>query len=262
VVRQLLAGLARDNLVERCEPGCWCLSERGRVILRDGADLASHTERRSFAYVERLSSAGRRLAEPHFLPLHEGPGLPWAVDEAHSFDVALLRDSLAQTDAWKARYDFPAGVRGIVTAGDGEADTGWQQVIVNRPQRVPIALATLGPNRGILGFAVRVDGWKLLDNAPVLRLADAACDVLPELVVGPGVWEETWRLWCRQRSLPRAEADACRLEFDGIHLDVHAPESFVQRLRGARSELLQDETGLLAGDSYLRAVALARLHGV
>ena len=63
----------------------------------------------------------------------------------------------------------------------------------------------------------------------------------------------------RQRSLPRADAEACRVKFDGIHLDVHAPETFVQRLRAAKSEPLHEESGLLAGDGYLRPAALLRL---
>jgi hypothetical protein len=40
---------------------------------------------------------------------------------------------------------------------------------------------------------------------------------------------------------------------------VQAPESFVQRLRLAKSDILRDESSLLAGDGYLRAAALLRL---
>jgi hypothetical protein len=258
-VRQLLAGLQEQDLVQRDEPGFWRLSERGRSVVRDGADLAPRRERRVFTYVERLASAGRRVATPHYLDLLDCPGLPWTVDDAHRFDVALLHESLAQSPEWKARHEFPAGVRAIVAAGADEPDAAWEQVIVNRPERVPIALTTRGTDRAVLGFAARVEGWKLLDEAPVLHLAEAARSVVPELAMAPTAWQDAWRLWCRQRSLPLSEADACRLSFDGIYLDVHAPESFVQRLRVARSELLQEECGLLAGDGYLRAAALLRL---
>lgn len=256
-VRQLLAGLREHALVQRDEAGGWRLSELGRNVLRDGADLTPRRERRMFTYVERLASAGRRLAAPHYLHLRECPGLPWPVDDAHRFDVALLYESLHQLHEWKARHEFPAGVRAIVAAG--ALDAAWEQVIVNRPERVPIALVTRPTDRAVLGFAAQVEGWKLLDEAPVLQLAEGARDVLPELAMAPTVWQDAWRLWCRQRSLPLSEADACRLGFDGIHLDVHAPESFVQRLRAAKSELLQEECGLLAGDGYLRAAALVRL---
>jgi hypothetical protein len=258
-VRQLLAGLQEHALVQRDAAGCWRLSALGRNVVRDGADLAPRRERRLFTYVERLASAGRRLAAPHYLRLHDCPGLPWPVDDAHRFDVALLHESLAQSPEWKARHEFPAGVRSIVMAGAGDPEAGWEHVIVNRPERVPIALTTRGTDRTVLGFAAQAEGWKLAGDAPVLRLAEGARDVLPELTMAPTVWQDAWRLWCRQRSLPLSEADACRLRFDGIHLDVHAPESFVQRLRVARSELLQEECGLLAGDGYLRAAALLRL---
>lgn len=258
-VRQLLAALAQQDLVSRCEPGCWCLSERGRTVLRDGADLALRQERRSFPFVERLTAAGRRLAAPHFLPMHECPAQPWDVDDAHHFDPALLHESLSQTPEWKAGHDFPAGVRRILDAGAAEPDNAWEQVIVDRPQRMAIALVTTGTDGEIMGFAVKAEGWNLLDQAPVLRVAASTRDVLPELALAPTIWEEAWRLWCRQRSLARADAEACRLQFDGIHLDVLAPEAFVQRLRVAKSELLHEESGLLAGDGYLRPAALLRL---
>src|SRR5882724_7714103 len=103
VVRQLLAGMREQTLVTRDAAGCWRLSEHGRTVLRDGADLAPRSERRLFTYVERLASAGRRLAAPHYLHLHDCPGLPWTVNDAHRFEVALLHESLAQSAEWKAR---------------------------------------------------------------------------------------------------------------------------------------------------------------
>jgi hypothetical protein len=253
-LQQLLIGLADRNLVRRCEPGCWCLSEHGREVVRAGADLATRRERRAFLFAERLNPTGRRLGPPHFLPLAECPATPWTVDEAHSFDVGLLRDAAGLPADWKERHGFPTGVR-AVAAGD---DTAWQAVVVDRPERAFIVLTT-GDDRDLLGFAARPDGWKLLDSAPVLRLAKGTREALPELTVPAHGWEEAWRLWCRQRHLPLSEAEACRLRLNGIHLDVEAPESFVQRLRVAKSDLLREESGLLAGDGYLRAAALLRL---
>ncbi len=258
-LHQVLIGLEVQGLVRRCSPARWCLSERGQTILRDRADLAPRHERRAFPFVERLSAAGRRLAPPHYLPLHECPGAAWAVDDMHRFDVALLPDSIDRPVEWKVRCDFPAGVRSMVAASADELNDAWEQIIVDRPQRVAIALTPVGMDGAVLGFAAQADGWKLLDAAPVLGLPKGTGDVLPELVVPPAAWDEAWRLWCRQRSLPLSEAEACRLSFDGIHLDVHAPESFVQRLRAAHSEILHEECGLLAGDGYLRAAALLRL---
>jgi hypothetical protein len=268
-LERLLAALADQGLVSRCEPGCWCLSTHGHGVLRDGADLTPRRERRSFPFVERLSAAGRRVAAPHFFPIHESPAQSWDVDDAHHFDLALLHETLSQTSEWKARHNFPAGVRRLLDSGDADPDKAWQGVIVDRPQRVPIALITTPPSGEppsgeppsgeLLGFAAQAEGWKLVDRVPVVRLPESARAVLPELAAAPTAWEEAWRLWCRQRSLPLSEADACRLHFDGIHLDVQAPESFVLRLRATRSDLFQEECALLAGDGYLRATALLRL---
>jgi hypothetical protein len=258
-VRQLLAGLAAQDLVRAGEPGCWCLSERGSAVLQARADQAPRRERRVFPFLERLTAAGRRRATPHFLPLAECCGVLWEVDEAHRFDVTLLKECVAQSEAWRERHTFPYGVRSVITAADSDTNGAWERVIVDRPQRVSIALLSTTEESGLLGFAAEPQGWHLHSETPVLRLPLAARDALPDLTVAPAAWQEAWRLWCRQRHLPLSEADACRLSLDGIHLDVHAPESFVQRLRQSKTDLLRDEPGLLAGDGYLRAVALLRL---
>ncbi len=196
-------------------------------------------------------------APPHFTPLDECPAVAWEVDEAHRFDLALLRESIAQPAEWHERYGFPQGVHRVLGAADATAEPAWAPVIVDRPQRSCVALIAAG--QALLGFAAHTDGWQLHGEAPVLRLAEAGRDAVGDLTVAPAAWEEAWRLWCRQRHLPLSDAEACRLHCDGVHLDVAAPESFVQRLRAAKSDIFREESALLAGDGYLRAAALLRL---
>lgn len=257
-LHQLLAGLERQTLVRRCEPGCWCLSEHGQDVLQARADHSPQQTRLAFPFVERLGPTGRRLAPPHFLPIAECPAVAWEVSDAHRFDLSCLRDSLAQPATWQDRYGFPKGIHRILGVSDGVAEDAWQRIIVDRPERIALVLIAL-PDRSVVGFAVGTDGWHLHDETPVLHLGEAARDALGNLTVAPTAWEEAWRLWCRQRHLPLSEAEACRLHFDGIHLDVLAPPAFVQRLRAAKSDILRDESGLMAGDGYLRAAALLRL---
>ena len=227
-------------------------------MLEAGADLAPRRRCLTFAFVERLTSTGRRVASPHFLPMAEGPSSPWQVGEGHRMDLALLSECLTQAAPWKERYGFPAGVRRVLTANESALEGAWQHVIVDRPERLAIALVA-GSDQTLRGFAAEADGWQLHDEAPVLELVATAREALPELAVAPGSWEEAWRLWCRQRHLPQSEADACRLTCDGIYLNVEAPESFVQRLRQAKSDLVREDSALLTGDGYLRAAALLRL---
>jgi hypothetical protein len=258
-VRRLVSGLAAQDLVQAHEPGGWRLSERGRAVLAARADRAPRRERRTFTFLERLSPAGRRFSPPHFLPLAECPATAWEIDEAHRFDVALLGACLAESEAWKQQHDFPTGAHRILAPADDDVNGAWDRVVVDRPQRVAIALAASRDEPALLGFAAELPAWQLHAEAPVLRLSPPASAALPELTVSPAAWQEAWRLWCRQRHLPQNEADACRLSLDGIYLDVHATESFTQRLLQSKTDLLRDEPGLLAGDGYLRAAALLRL---
>jgi hypothetical protein len=257
-LHQLLIALERQQLVQRCEPGCWCLTPRGRDVVQAGADRTPLQERRTLAFLERLTPAGRRQAPPHFVPIGECPAVSWEVNEAHRFDLSVLTEAIAQPPPWHQRYGFPAGVHRVLGRDQSAPDEDWQRVIVDRPERSVVALVAAA-DRSLLGFAAEADGWKLHADAPVLRIGEPARDALGDLSAPPSLWQEAWRLWCRQRHLPLAEADACRIQFDGIYLDVQAPESFVQRLRLAKSDILRDESSLLAGDGYLRAAALLRL---
>jgi hypothetical protein len=256
---QLLAGLQKRQLVRRCPAGCWSLTEHGREVLLARVDTTSQRQRRVFVFVERLNPAGRRLAPPHFLSLADCDAPSWQVDEGHQFDVALLQACVDQSAAWKECHAFPGSVRRVVPPQAADTPDAWEQIVIDRPQRMPVVLAGAGGGGSLAGFAIQPESWTLHTEMLVLRLNAEAREVLPDLVVPVSTWEEAWRLWCRQRHLPLSEAEACQLRFDGIHVDVHAPNALVQRLRTARSDLLHEESALLAGDGYLRAAALLRL---
>jgi hypothetical protein len=251
-------GLERDALVRRCEPGCWCLSERGREVLQARADRTPRRERRTFPFIERLGPAGRRLAPPHFAPVAECPAVAWDVNDAHRFDPEQLRECIAQPASWHQHQGFPRGIQRLFSPAKPGTDHAWEQVIIDRSERSCIALAAIADD-ALLGFAVEVNGWKLHDETPVLRLGASARDALGDLAVGSAAWQEAWRLWCRQRHLPLAEAEACRLQLHGPHLNVAAPASFLHRLRAGKSDIFREESAVLAGDGYLRAAAVLRL---
>jgi hypothetical protein len=256
-VHQLLRHMQGDDLVQRCEPD-WCLSARGREVLQARADLMPRRERRFFPFVERLTPTGRRCAPPHYLPLAECAATPWAVDQGHCFDAQWLADTAARDSAWRERYGFPPSVRRFVVTSDAEANGIWDRVIVDRSQRVAVALI-MDADRTCQAFAAEAEGWNLHAEAPVLRLSEGAADTLTDLTLAPAAWHDAWRLWCRQRHLPLSEADACRLRLHDAHLDVAASAPFVDRLRAGKSDVLREESGLLAGDGYLRAVAMLRV---
>jgi hypothetical protein len=258
-LHQLMVGLQTQGLVRRCEPGCWCLSDRGRDLLGGRSEAPVSFRRLALPFVERLTPTGRRAAPPHFLPLAECPAHAWDVGEAHRFDLGRLDDAAGRPPEWKGRYGFPADVRRVLsgTAPAG-TDPTWERVVVDRPERTFVVLLLTEAGQTLMGFAARADGWTLLAEAPVLHLPAGARDALPDLAATPD-WAEAWRLWCRQRHLPLSEAEACRLSPDGPHLDVHAPDSLVQRLRQAKADPSREESGVLAGDGYLRPAAILRV---
>jgi hypothetical protein len=114
----------------------------------------------------------------------------------------------------------------------------------------------------IQGFVVKVDGWTLYDRSPVIRLATGTSRVWPELTEDPAlsVWQQAWQSWCRQRQLPGAEVDACRLTYRAPRLEVQAPARLMQRLQASKSDLFKGETWMLVGDGFLRTAALLNVH--
>ena len=260
-LRQVLAELAAQGLVAHDGPAGWALTERGGQAARDGAFQEPRQERYVFPFVERPGPAGQRVQPPHYFPLAEAPAAPWAPGDAWRFDSVALRAAFDQADEWKRRFAFPADVTAPEPAEPQYADA-WRHVICDRPERLFVALGLGSDPPDLLAFAAQAEGWSLHDRTPVLRAPATSAEALPELRDMPlAAWQQAWAAWCRQRSLPQAEADVCRLEPDGARLIVHAPGRLLRKLEAARSDALRGETALLAGDGYLRALALVELRG-
>lgn len=259
VLQRVLVDLLQHDLNARINHERWQTTERGRHAIARGAFSVRLRQRRVFPFVEFLDAAGQRLGEPQFMPIAECAGVAWPVDEAHRFDVGSLGAAIAQPADWKQAVGFPSDVERLAHNDGAEA---WQQVLVDRPERVMLALATVD-NHGrpeLAGFAAKVDGWTLFDRTPILRLPVAATDAWPGLTneIGMSVWQDVWRNWCRQRQLPANEVELCSLTWQPPRLVVQAPPRLVQRLQSAKSDVFKGEAWLLVGDGYVRtAVQLA-----
>jgi hypothetical protein len=256
-VHQLLFALVKQGLVRREPGGTWELTDRGRQVLHERADTTPWRARRAFPFVEHVNSTGRRLGAPRYAPVAECAGAAWEANQNHRLDPDILRSAALEPHAWKQAHGFPLGAVPILPRGDDADSEGWQRIVIDRPQRVAIALIATA-SHDLLGFAADAADWSPAAESPVLRLAEAGRDALPDLAAPPSAWREAWRLWCRQRRLPLSEADACQLDLAGPHLDVRVPQSLHQRLSPAE---IQEPIALLAGSGYLRAAALLRVHG-
>jgi hypothetical protein len=250
VMRHVLGEMQGAGLVTRPTPETWHTTDVGHHALEHRCMPGRTRQRRVFTFFENVSASDER-APAHFVPIEECTHADWHVDDAHRFDVAWLHAGIGQPEDWKRARGFPLDVEALA---NGPSDDG-QHVIVDRPERVLLALVAVGAE--LFGFAVKVDGWTLFDRQPVLRQPMLECTWLPA-EPAPSVWQETWRNWCRQRQLPSTEVESCTVTYRPPRLEVQAPGRLVQRLQAARSDLFKGEAWLLVGDGYLRpAVQLA-----
>jgi hypothetical protein len=248
VVQRVLLDMQGAGLLIR-SADAWLISERGRQALEHGRYPDHVKERRIFPFLERLDPAGQRTGPALFLPIAECAGVNWPVDDAHRFDITWLKSCIEQPGDWKDSAGFPRDIEAL--ASDAGSDD-WQHVVVDRPERALLALV-LTAAKERLGFAVKVDGWTLHDNAAALRLSEeTGC---PELAPEPAaaVWQDAWRDWCRQKQFPTSEVAGCTLAYQAPRLDVQAPPRLVQRLQAAKSDLFKGDAWLLVGDGYVRA---------
>jgi hypothetical protein len=254
VIQRVLVGMESDGFVARIDSSCWRISDLGADALRSRHFHRPAQERRVFPFLERLDSSGQRLGPPRYVPLSECAGTPWQVDEPHRFEVDCLRTAIEQPRESAGASAFPTEVQSLVNSAATEA---WQQVIVDRPERVLLLLVqtNTGGAAELLGFAVKIDGWTLCDQAPVLRLPAAA--IVPELVpsVSTEDWHVAWRSWCRERQLPVNEVEACTINYRAPRLEVQPPPRLLQRLQAAKSDLFKGDAWLLVGDGYVRQAA-------
>jgi hypothetical protein len=253
VLARLAHELVGEGLLAPTAGGRPPLTPAGQEALDGGAYVVRTRERRAFYFVDNSPVHG----PPHFVPL-QPRGLSFPCVEEWRFDAALLEGCVRQAPGWKSRYRFPAEVQAVLAPSAEESD--WRRVILDRPEQwllawVQAPAAAAGP--GLLGFPVRAEGWVLDPEAPVLALGDGWPEVFPDLAADPPAeaWRRAWLAWCQPRSLPPAEAEACRLERSGHRLLVRAPQRLIERLKSVRSDAMKNETWLLAGSGRSRAAA-------
>jgi hypothetical protein len=262
VLRQILVGLEKEVLVQENLGENWTITERGQRALDHYEYLVEQDERRIFPFLERVDERGHRVLPPHYAPLGECPSTPWHVQNGEGFDPTLLVDSMHRPLLWKQEFGFPADVEPIDPPSGSVAMPPWRDVIIDRPEQALLALTLPADASKLLGFAVRVESWMLLDAVPVLQLPlTAAQELWPALRadLDPVVLKEAWLAWCRQRSFPIGEASSCELSYQPGHLEVQAPERFLQRLRSARSDVFKGESWLLLGEGHLRPAVVLQV---
>jgi len=253
MVQRMLLDIEDVGFIARTGLNSWQTTPAGQQALSHKHAPVNVRARRVFPFLERLDAGGQRAAHAHFLPIGECVHVGWQVDDTHRFESRWLAESIAQPAEWKKMLQFPQDV----TALHNEPADDGSHVIIDRPERVLLALIRAGAAGELLGFAIKVDGWLLFDRTPAVRLPQGADRVWPDLAQAPpiGVWQETWRDWCRQRQMPASEVDNCTLTFHAPRLEVQAPSRLMQRLHASRSDLFKGETWLLVGDGYTRLAA-------
>lgn len=254
--RQLLGQLLRVLQAERLAQAAsdsWAPTDAGRAAVAHGEYARTVHERRPFFFVEP------EVAEraPHFLALDGSAAVPLAAGDDWHFDPALLAACVARPEEWKRRFGFPAEVTAVVT---GAADGGppeWQRVVVDRPERLPVAVVRTADDR-LLGFAAKSDGWALQSEAPVFELGAGWPEVFPQLTEAPPAetWQQAWQAWCQPRGLAGLGVETCVVRPEGHLLRVAAPPRLMERLKATRSDALKGEAWVLAGAGRLRAAAL------
>jgi hypothetical protein len=260
LLRQALRALAADGLV-REEPRGWVLTALGEQAAERGEYPRCSRERRGFHFVEPRGADGAPAGPPHFLNLNGHSPVPYPAGEEWQFDPAALRAALDRPAEWKERYGFPLNVRALI-GPEAEAVPAWQQVIVDRPERLLTVMTPVGGEgkRRLLGFAVRQEGWVLLADAPAFEVRDRWHELFPELAGLPAeAWRRAWLAWCQPRGLPTAEVEACAVEPQGVKLRVRAPAKLIDRLRAQRSDAVKGEAWVLVGEGAVRRAVLLDL---
>ncbi|SRR6266545_207126 len=262
LLRQVVRGLLAEGLVKADEGGC-TLTPLGEQALQRGEYPWTSQERRGFHFVEPRPATGATATLPHFLDLNSHSNVARPVAEEWVFDLGALRACLERPAEWKQRYGFPPEVHAVLDPAAATSSSAWQQVVVDRPERL---LAVLVPvtnesGRKLLGFSVKQEGWLLQANEPVFVINDKWDELFPELSNPPpmSVWREAWRAWCQPRGVPPSEIDACVVDLQGVRLLVRAPAKLIERLRADRSDAIKGEAWVLAGDGPIRAAALLEL---
>lgn len=257
VIGQVLRTLTTEGLVEgETAPA---LTALGREALARGEYPQPIHERRVFYFVDGERADGA----PSFLSLTNAAPVPWPATADWRFDVTLLAAGIAQSEEWKRQHGFPLDVEQVFdvqsdapAAGQPEA---WRRVILDRPERLAIALVRSDNDR-LLGFTIRQDGWSILTDAPILNLGPDWAEVFPRLTEAAVTdWQQAWRTWCQPRGLAEGTAEAVNLRHEGHRLRVTVSAPLLEHLRATRSEALKGEAWVLMGSGTMRAAAVLEI---
>jgi hypothetical protein len=245
---RLLQELTACGLLHVSETG-WQLTPAGRAALDAGSFVEVGRQRRSFWFVDNAACS----RPPHFLLPQRSLDVTVAPD-GWTFPVEALAACVRQPAQWKQRHHFPEDVRAVVELAAAPDD--WRAVMIDRAEQFLGVVVESGES-GLKAFSVRPDTWGLEREPPAFALTAGWDEVLPDLAVdqAPDAWCQAWQAWCQPRGVVPADADACRLEYDGQRLLVRAPKKLTERLRTARGEPLKNEAWLLAGAGRLRRAA-------
>lgn len=252
---QVVRGLVREGLAEPWGGG-WRLTAEGRRARETGEYVRAASERRAFHFVRTAGGDG----PPHFLALRHTPVTPAPAQQAPPFDPEALRAAVALPADWKRRYGFPTEVAAL--AG-GEGIPHWQTVIVDKPERLLVAIVRAAGEGGprLLGFAVRQDGWALHAAEPAFVIAEDWHEAFPELTGDVAAPEAAaaWQGWARSRGISDEESAGSGLAASGARLRVAVPAAAMARLRAGRSDALKGEAWLLVGEGPVRQALLLEL---
>ncbi|HEV3083634.1 MAG TPA: hypothetical protein VGY66_27885 [Gemmataceae bacterium] len=259
LVRQALARLQLDKLVEEEAGGVWRPLKRGAEAVQKGLYLRGEQQRRAFYFVESALAADL----PVFIPLQNHPSLTdWPGNDVCRFQKTVLQECLQQPAEWKVHRGFPLDVTDIVdenaAAGAGSPPQEiWRAITVVQPRHL-LALLVLvrsaAQEEKLLGFAVQQQRWLLEAEQPAFEVKQAWRELVPEAIAEPplDMWRQSWRDWCRARGLPEAEVDACTLEQRHCTLHVTAGSGLLDRLQASHDVSLKGEAWLLCGAERIR----------
>jgi len=249
-LRQIMRGLCETRLVDKNPASIFTLSQLGNEALATGEFPSERILRRTFAFVERLDIDGKRLDSPHYLAMQSSRGEAWEIKDEYQFDPAWLQECIEQSAAWKRDFNFPADVLELLRTVDADS---WDNVIVDRPECVPLALVETKQQQ-LLGFGIHRETWKLLASAPMVTVGPAWPRVFPVLTHEASAdWQlSAWRMLARERGISDADAAACTVSAGENSLHITAPAKPGDAVRRLRNESTKGQTWTLAGEGAIR----------
>jgi hypothetical protein len=237
----LLDDLAQSGLVSIVENACE-LTQSGRHALEHGFYLAPRYRRQSFRFLDlRPHAEPYRIAEADTLPKSIWPE---NLNVQQGLTIEAVRPFLPEVTIIS------------LTEMSGPTDV-WQRIPVIRADRLSVAVVLVaseaGPQLHLLGL--KPESWTVPVLEPLLTLPGHA---LPS--TSATSWQRAWKDWCVSRQIPEDEITACTLERDQHRLRIQAPQSVLDRLKAARSDVFKGDSWLVAGEGLWREGALIVLN--